>query len=159
MADGLSCSAACGIFLHQDSKPVSAALAGGFLTTAPPGKPLPPQSYLSYLQFTLWYLGFCTHQLVKTVLLLTAKSSGLCRSSNPLNLFVIFDTLFPIPCPSRKISPSLTTAVLIFFSYCSDCSVFLEDILLNHQLLRANILLYPLFPSSLQHIPFSLEIS
>ena len=32
----LSCSAACGIFLHQ----VTPALQGGFLTTAPPGKPV-----------------------------------------------------------------------------------------------------------------------
>ena len=36
----LSCSAACGIFLDQGSNPVSPALAGGFLTTAPPGKSL-----------------------------------------------------------------------------------------------------------------------
>ena len=44
MAHGLSCSMACGIFPDQGSnpcpllKPVSTALAGGFLTTAPPGK-------------------------------------------------------------------------------------------------------------------------
>ena len=34
VAHGLSCSAACGIFPDQGSNP---ALAGGFLTTAPPG--------------------------------------------------------------------------------------------------------------------------
>ena len=45
MAHGLSCSA-CGIFLDQGMwdlpgpglEPVSPALAGGFLTTVPPGK-------------------------------------------------------------------------------------------------------------------------
>ena len=36
MAHGLSCSAACGIF--PDIEPVSPALAGGFLSTVPPGK-------------------------------------------------------------------------------------------------------------------------
>ena len=39
VAHGLSCSVACGIFPDQGSKPVSTALAGGFLTTVPPGKP------------------------------------------------------------------------------------------------------------------------
>ena len=38
MVHGLSCSAACGTFLDQGSNPWSPALAGGFLTTAPPGK-------------------------------------------------------------------------------------------------------------------------
>ena len=42
MAHGLSCSAACGIFPDQGSNPVSPALAGGFLTTVPPGKPQIP---------------------------------------------------------------------------------------------------------------------
>ena len=37
MAHRLSCSTACGIFPDQGSS-VSPALAGGFLTTAPPGK-------------------------------------------------------------------------------------------------------------------------
>ena len=37
MAHGLSCSAACGIFLDQGLN-LSPALAGRFLTTAPPGK-------------------------------------------------------------------------------------------------------------------------
>ena len=36
---GLSCSAACGNLPRPGIKPVSPALAGGFLTTAPPGKP------------------------------------------------------------------------------------------------------------------------
>ena len=40
MAHGLSCSAACGIFPDEGSNPVCPALAGGFLTTAPPGKSL-----------------------------------------------------------------------------------------------------------------------
>ena len=45
MADVLSCSAPCGIFLDQESnpspgfKPKSPALAGRFLTTRPPWKP------------------------------------------------------------------------------------------------------------------------
>ena len=45
VAYGPSCSTACGIFLDQGSNPgpglesVSPALAGGFPTTAPPGKP------------------------------------------------------------------------------------------------------------------------
>ena len=34
----LSCSMACEIFPDQGSEPVSPALAGGFLTTVPPGK-------------------------------------------------------------------------------------------------------------------------
>ena len=38
VAHGLSCSAAWGIFPDQ-LEPMSPALAGGFLTTAPPGKP------------------------------------------------------------------------------------------------------------------------
>ena len=38
VAHGLSCSAACGIFLDQGSNPHPLPLAGGFLTTAPPGK-------------------------------------------------------------------------------------------------------------------------
>ena len=37
VAHGLSCSAACGIFPDQGLNPCP-ALAGGFLTTAPPGK-------------------------------------------------------------------------------------------------------------------------
>ena len=39
MAHGLSCSAACGIFPDQGLNQ-SPALAGGFFTTEPPGKPL-----------------------------------------------------------------------------------------------------------------------
>ena len=35
---GFSCSAACGIFLDQGLNPCPPALAGGFLTAAPPGK-------------------------------------------------------------------------------------------------------------------------
>ena len=38
VAHGLSCSTACGIFPGRGLEPVSPALAGGFLTTAPPGK-------------------------------------------------------------------------------------------------------------------------
>ena len=38
-AHGPSCSAACGIFRDQGSHPCPLSLAGGFLTTAPPGKP------------------------------------------------------------------------------------------------------------------------
>ena len=35
---GLSCSMACGLFPDQGSEPTSPALAGGLLTTGPPGK-------------------------------------------------------------------------------------------------------------------------
>ena len=38
MAHKLNCSMACGIFLDPGIKPVSAALAGAFLSTVPPGK-------------------------------------------------------------------------------------------------------------------------
>ena len=38
MAHGLSCSTACGIF-PDGLETMSPALAGGFLTTVPPGKP------------------------------------------------------------------------------------------------------------------------
>ena len=44
VAHGLSCSAAMWDLPMPGFEPVSPALAGGFLTTAPPGKPL-PQSY------------------------------------------------------------------------------------------------------------------
>ena len=38
---GLSCSVACGILVpHPEVKPISPALQGGFLTTAPPGTSL-----------------------------------------------------------------------------------------------------------------------
>ena len=40
MVHGLSCSAACGNLPGPGLKPVSRALAGGFLTTAPPGNSL-----------------------------------------------------------------------------------------------------------------------
>ena len=40
VAHGPSCSAACGIFPDQGSNPCPPALAGGFLTTVPPGKSL-----------------------------------------------------------------------------------------------------------------------
>ena len=39
VAFGLCCSTVCGIFPDQGSNPVSPALAGGFFTTEPPGKP------------------------------------------------------------------------------------------------------------------------
>ena len=39
VAHRLSCSAACGIFPRPGLEPMSPALAGEFLTTAPPGKP------------------------------------------------------------------------------------------------------------------------
>ena len=38
VASRLSCPMACGNFLDQGSNPMSPALAGGFLTTGPPGK-------------------------------------------------------------------------------------------------------------------------
>ena len=39
MVHRLSCSVACGIFPGPGLEPVSPALAGGFLTTVPAGKP------------------------------------------------------------------------------------------------------------------------
>ena len=39
MAHGLSCSTECGNLPRPGLEPVSPALAGGFSTTAPPGKP------------------------------------------------------------------------------------------------------------------------
>ena len=38
VAYGLSCLVTCGIFLDQGLNPASPALAGGFLTTGPPGR-------------------------------------------------------------------------------------------------------------------------
>ena len=39
VARGLSCATACGILVPQPGiEPMSPALAGGFLTTGPPGK-------------------------------------------------------------------------------------------------------------------------
>ena len=49
VAHGLSCSAACGIFPGPGIEPMSLALAGGFLTTVPPGKP--PQFVLKTEHF------------------------------------------------------------------------------------------------------------
>ena len=51
MAHGLSCSAACGRDLPGPGlEPVSLALAGRFLTTAPPGKPL-TLFFIAVIQF------------------------------------------------------------------------------------------------------------
>ena len=50
-AHGLSCSEACGI------KPVSPALAGRFLTTEPPGKPLQQVFAVSHEIFLVWHWG------------------------------------------------------------------------------------------------------
>ena len=41
VAKGLTCSVARGIFPDQGTEPMSPALAGGFLTTVPPGKSHP----------------------------------------------------------------------------------------------------------------------
>ena len=58
MAHGLSCSAARGNLPGPGLEPVSPALAGGFLTTVPPGKP--ESSGLSKEELT----GFDGHFLV-----------------------------------------------------------------------------------------------
>ena len=55
VAHGLSRSAACGIF-PAGLKPVSPELPGGFLTTAPPGKPRRGYSSLRCVGFSLWWL-------------------------------------------------------------------------------------------------------
>ena len=51
MAHGLSCSVACEIFSDQGSRPcnMSPALAGRFLTTAPPGKSPHSFDYCSFV--------------------------------------------------------------------------------------------------------------
>ena len=57
VAHGLSCSAACGIILDQGSiEPVSPALAGGFLTTAPPGKSLAVSNFENEERVFCWTL-------------------------------------------------------------------------------------------------------
>ena len=48
VAHGLSCSAACGIFLGQGSNPCSPALAGGFLSNVPPRKDSHPPCLLTH---------------------------------------------------------------------------------------------------------------
>ena len=55
MAHGLSCSEACGIFLGQGSNPRPPALAGGFLTTVPPGK---PQTLIFICNFFFFFFNF-----------------------------------------------------------------------------------------------------
>ena len=55
---GLSCSVAWGIFLDQGFEPVSPALAGGFLTTVPPGKPQDLFSFLFFLHIYFIILFF-----------------------------------------------------------------------------------------------------
>ena len=62
VAHGPSCSAARGIFPDQGYEPVSPALAGRFLTTAPPGKPL---NHLFLTHFFLFYLHACMYFCVK----------------------------------------------------------------------------------------------
>ena len=55
MAHGLSCSTACGMWdlPRPGIEPVSPALAGGFLTTAPPGK---PPTTIGFLSQAFWVL-------------------------------------------------------------------------------------------------------
>ena len=55
VAHGPSCSAACGIFPGLES--VSPALAGGFSTTAPPGKPPAASFYTRSSEADLWYIS------------------------------------------------------------------------------------------------------
>ena len=52
MVYGLSCSAACGIF--PGIEPMSLALAGGLLTTAPPGK-FPLIRFFFFLRFACFF--------------------------------------------------------------------------------------------------------
>ena len=49
----LSCPKACGIFPDQGSNPASPALAGGFPTTEPPGKPPEMQFLKSQINYFL----------------------------------------------------------------------------------------------------------
>ena len=57
VAHGLSCSAACGNLPGPGLEPVSPALAGGFLTTVPPGKPYP----INFLFNLLWFVVIFLH--------------------------------------------------------------------------------------------------
>ena len=69
--------------------PMSPALAGGFLTTAPPGKSQPPSFYLELLLHTN------TTMLCFSV----AESSRLDRNLKPLHLsFFLCQEYFPSPC-------------------------------------------------------------
>ena len=58
VAHRLSCSAACGIFPGPGLEPMSPALAGGFLTTAPPGKPM----FSVFIRYPVFSCGLQTLQ-------------------------------------------------------------------------------------------------
>ena len=57
----LSCSEAHVIFLDQGLNPVSPALAGGFFTTEPPGKP--PHPTFSFFKYGFIYFCYARSQL------------------------------------------------------------------------------------------------
>ena len=77
---GLSCSSACGILPDQGSNP-SSELAGGFLTTGPPGK-----SWVSFLMALIPARGLHPHDLItsqRTHLLIPGVCCCLAAKSCP----------------------------------------------------------------------------
>ena len=99
----LSCSAACGIFLHQ----VTPALQGGFLTTAPPGKPQVPswRGLDKDLSFH-WRKVVCLYFLPLCVL----RTLMLSSPSPPTEYF-------PPSFPSHSPQPLFTCPVLSLWSW------------------------------------------
>ena len=108
VAHGLSCSTACGIFPDQGSNPCPPALAGGFLTTVPPGK-----SPVHSLKKNFFYCGSVAN------IRFTVKSTSECTESGTLchhhhhhlQNFLIFpncphSTLAPLPPPQPQALPS-----------------------------------------------------
>ena len=75
MAHGLSCSAAMWDLPGLGIKPVSPALAGGFPTTAPPGKPASLVLDLGVLDFYLHRVQ-CALSKRPKVVSSTCKSEG-----------------------------------------------------------------------------------
>ena len=103
MAHRLSCSVACGIFPDQGSNPCPPALAGGFLTTAPPRKPS-----LSYLKsYSLYKINFSTQQVHFCMIVSTLKTS-------PLSCLLMF-TIFPRieACKNKLLQSALS--ILAYF--------------------------------------------
>ena len=77
MVHGLSCSVACGILPDQESNPCPPALAGGFLTTAPPGK-CPHHHLLKRLSFSIVHSLFPCHELIIHICMGLFPGSQLC---------------------------------------------------------------------------------
>ena len=74
MAHGLSCSAACGIFPDQGLNQ-SPALAGGFFTTEPPGKPL-------NILFMILFIGFKVCEVFRILVRIKNLTLGAIQFNN-----------------------------------------------------------------------------